>query len=73
MALLSECLVCEQSAYIARKDLRDIKSYGRERRRVVSGGRGDKKESGGEDRKKRIAESKKKTTCRVCGQTGLAR
>ena len=65
------CLAAEQTAYIARTDLRDIKSYGRERRRVVSGEcGGDKKEASGDDRRKRIEESKKKTTCRVCGQLG---
>ena len=70
MASLSECLAAEQTAYIVRKDLRDIKHYGRERRQSVSGGRGEKKETSNEDRRKRIEESKKKTTCRVCGQQG---
>ncbi len=65
MVLLSECLAAEQTAYIARKDLRDMKHHGRERRHMVSGGRGEKKETSNEDRRRRVEESKKKTTCRV--------
>ena len=72
LALLSECLATEQAAYIARKDLRDIKSqYRRSDRTQAMSGRGER--SGGEmseDRKKRIEESEKKTRCRVCGETG---
>lgn len=68
MALLSVWRPSRQTD-IAREDLRDLKSHGRERRRVVSGGRGDKKETSNEDRKKRI-EGSKKTTCKVCGLQG---
>ncbi len=68
MALLSESLVVEQMVFLARQDLRDIKSqYRPGDRKHVAGGRDRKDGNSNKDRKKRIEDLKKKTRRRVCG------
>ena len=72
IAALSECLVAEQTAYIARRDLKEIKAGSRPPRWSSSGA--DKRDGDSQadrsERKKRIEESKKRTRCRDCGQLG---